>query len=37
VEVRAPLPEELREYLRKLSAAVGENDAHIDAALAAYL
>jgi 23S rRNA pseudouridine1911/1915/1917 synthase len=37
VEVRAPLPGELREYLRKLSAAVGENDAHIDAALAAYL
>jgi len=37
VEVRAPLPEELREYLRKLCAAAGENDAHIDAALAAYL
>jgi 23S rRNA pseudouridine1911/1915/1917 synthase len=37
IDVRAPLPEALREYLRKLSAAAREDDAHIDAALAGYL
>jgi 23S rRNA pseudouridine1911/1915/1917 synthase len=37
VEVRAPLPAELREYLTKLSAAAGEKPGHIDDALAPYL
>lgn len=37
VEVRAPLPVELREFLATLCAAVGEPQSRIDAALAAYL
>lgn len=37
IEVRAPLPEELREFLAKLCAAAGEPQSGIDAALAAYL
>ena len=37
LEVHAPLPEELREFLAKLCAAAGEPQSRIDAALAAYL
>jgi len=37
IELRAPLPQELREFLRHLSAAAGESEKRIDAALAAYL
>jgi 23S rRNA pseudouridine1911/1915/1917 synthase len=37
IEVRAPLPGELREYLRKLCDAAGESQSRIDAALAGYL
>ena len=37
IEVRAPLPGELREYLKKLSDAAGEPQSRIDAALAGYL
>jgi len=37
IELRAPLPAELREFLHRLSEAAGANFAGIDAALAAYL
>ena len=37
IEVRAPLPPELREYLKKLCGAAGESQSRIDAALAGYL
>jgi 23S rRNA pseudouridine1911/1915/1917 synthase len=37
IELRAPLPVELREFLEELSAAAGESSARIDAALAGYL
>ncbi|HKW61677.1 MAG TPA: RluA family pseudouridine synthase [Candidatus Acidoferrum sp.] len=37
LEVRAPLPAELREFLAKLCSAAGEPQSRIDAALAAYL
>jgi 23S rRNA pseudouridine1911/1915/1917 synthase len=37
MEVRAPLPNELREFLKKLCEAAGDSTARIDAALAAYL
>lgn len=37
IEVRAPLPEELLEFLAKLCDAAGEPQSRIDAALAAYL
>lgn len=37
LEVRAPLPAELREFLKQLCAAAGEPQSRIDAALAAYL
>jgi len=37
IELRAPLPSELREFLHRLSDAAGENFARIDAALAGYL
>lgn len=37
IELRAPLPAELREFLHRLSGAAGENFATIDAALAGYL
>ena len=37
VEVRAPLPRELREFIEKLSEATGEDSGRIDAALAPYL
>ena len=37
VEVRAPLPGELHEFVRKLAVAVGEDPKRIDAALAPYL
>ncbi len=37
MEVRAPLPEELRDFLKQLCAAAGESPGRIDAALAAYL
>ncbi len=37
IEVRAPLPAELREFVSKLSEAVGEDPKRIDAALAPYL
>lgn len=37
IEVRAPLPRELRDFLKQLSAAAGEPQSRIDAALAAYL
>ena len=37
LEVRAPLPGELREFLKQLCAAAGEPQSRIDAALAAYL
>jgi 23S rRNA pseudouridine1911/1915/1917 synthase len=37
IELHAPLPHELREFLQQLSAAAGESPARIDAALATYL
>ncbi len=37
VEVQAPLPAELREFIKKLSEAAGEDPKRIDAALAPYL
>jgi 23S rRNA pseudouridine1911/1915/1917 synthase len=37
IDVRAPLPTELREFVKKLSAAAGEDWERIDAALAPYL
>jgi 23S rRNA pseudouridine1911/1915/1917 synthase len=37
VEVRAPLPRELREFVTRLSEAAGEDSSRIDAALATYL
>lgn len=37
LEVRAPLPAELRDFLKQLCAATGESQSRIDAALAAYL
>ena len=37
IEVRAPLPVELRDFLRQLCFAAGESQTRIDAALAAYL
>jgi 23S rRNA pseudouridine1911/1915/1917 synthase len=37
IEVRAPLPGELHEYLKKLCEAAGEPQSRIDAALAGYL
>jgi 23S rRNA pseudouridine1911/1915/1917 synthase len=37
IEVRAPLPAELRAFLRELSAAAGEDARRIDVALAGYL
>jgi 23S rRNA pseudouridine1911/1915/1917 synthase len=37
IEVRAPLPIELREFLKELCAAAGEPQARIDDALATYL
>jgi 23S rRNA pseudouridine1911/1915/1917 synthase len=37
VELRAPLPPELREFLHQLNAAAGESSTRIDAALATYL
>lgn len=37
LEVRAPLPGELRDFLKQLCAAAGEPQSRIDAALAAYL
>ncbi len=37
IEVRAALPGELREFLERLSAAAGEPQSRIDAALAGYL
>jgi 23S rRNA pseudouridine1911/1915/1917 synthase len=37
IEVRAPLPAELCDFLKKLCAAAGESQARIDAALAGYL
>lgn len=37
IEVRAPLPAELRDFVNRLCAAAGESQSRIDAALAAYL
>jgi 23S rRNA pseudouridine1911/1915/1917 synthase len=37
IEVRAALPGELRDYLKKLCEAAGESQGRIDAALAGYL
>jgi 23S rRNA pseudouridine1911/1915/1917 synthase len=37
IELRAPLPAELRAFLESLSAAAGESSARIDAVLAGYL
>ncbi len=37
MEIRAPLPADLREYLEKLARAAGESGVRIDAALAGYL
>jgi len=37
IDLRAPLPPELRSYLEALSAAAGESPGRIDAALAGYL
>ena len=37
IEVRAPLPRELHEFVKKLSHAAGEDSERIDAALAPYL
>jgi 23S rRNA pseudouridine1911/1915/1917 synthase len=37
IELRAPLPQTLRDFLQQLAAAAGESPARIDAALAPYL
>jgi 23S rRNA pseudouridine1911/1915/1917 synthase len=37
IELRAPLPQELHEFLQHLSASAGESPQRIDAALASYL
>jgi len=37
IEVRASLPPELRDYLKKLCDAAGESQSRIDAALTGYL
>jgi 23S rRNA pseudouridine1911/1915/1917 synthase len=37
IELRGPLPQELREFLQHLSAAAGESPERIDAALTSYL
>ncbi|MGC0775264.1 MAG: RluA family pseudouridine synthase [Candidatus Acidiferrum sp.] len=37
IEIRAPLPPELREFVRKLAAAAGEDSKRIDDVLAPYL
>ncbi|MFI5092296.1 MAG: RluA family pseudouridine synthase [Candidatus Acidiferrum sp.] len=37
IEIRAPLPPELREFVRKLAAFAGEDSKRIDAVLAPYL
>jgi len=37
IDIHAPLPPELRQFLHRLAAATGESSARIDAALAAYL
>jgi len=37
IEVRAPMPQELREFVKRLSDAAGEESKRIDAALAPYL
>jgi len=37
IDIRAPLPAELRQFLHRLATATGESSAGIDAALAAYL
>ena len=37
IDLRAPLPQDLRAFLQQLSAAAGETPERIDAALAAYL
>jgi 23S rRNA pseudouridine1911/1915/1917 synthase len=37
MELRAPLPEQLRAFLRQLAAATGDSQDRIDAALSAYL
>jgi 23S rRNA pseudouridine1911/1915/1917 synthase len=37
IELQAPLPQDLREFLRELSDAAGESPSRIDAALAPYL
>jgi 23S rRNA pseudouridine1911/1915/1917 synthase len=37
IEVRAPLPPELREFVRKLAEAAGDDGSRIDAVLAPYL
>jgi 23S rRNA pseudouridine1911/1915/1917 synthase len=37
IEVRAPLPEELRDFLKGLTVAAGDDQPRIDAALAGYL
>jgi 23S rRNA pseudouridine1911/1915/1917 synthase len=37
IEVRAPLPGELRKFVKNLSEAAGEDPERIDAALASYL
>jgi 23S rRNA pseudouridine1911/1915/1917 synthase len=37
IELRAPLPQALRDFLQQLAAAAGESPARIDAALAPYL
>ncbi|HXJ42164.1 MAG TPA: hypothetical protein VNH18_22995, partial [Bryobacteraceae bacterium] len=37
IEMRAPLPRELHEFVKKLSHAAGEDSERIDAALAPYL
>jgi 23S rRNA pseudouridine1911/1915/1917 synthase len=37
IELRAPVPQELREFLQHLSAAAGESPERIDATVAAYL
>jgi len=37
IELRAPLPQDLRDFLQQLADAAGESPARIDAALAPYL
>jgi 23S rRNA pseudouridine1911/1915/1917 synthase len=37
IELRAPLPQNLRDFLQQLAGAAGESPARIDAALAPYL